>query len=375
MKICFILEHFFPHVGGVETVFYEYSRRLAERGYSVQVVTSNSGGITGLEKLAENLSVEYLPCASFFGHPLLPYRKVCESTQSADIVHTTTYTAAIPSFYACRKTRKHCILTVHEVLGKDWFLVEKNLLKAAIFFLFERFVITRSFDAWHAVSRSTMKSLEKAIGPSENITTIYNGVDAPSPNTVRQKADVISYFGFGERDKVFLYSGRPGKTKGIPMLIEAVRNIHPQLDPSFKFGLMLSDDPMSEKRKFMSMILKYGLTERIRVGNPVPHDDLSWYRKSAYAILVPSLTEGFGFNAAESCALDVPVIVSDAGALPEVVSGRHLVFRKNDAGDLAAKLLLATEGKFKSIPPKIFSWNDSTDKMEILYETLSQKPL
>lgn len=38
--------------------------------------------------------------------------------------------------------------------------------------------------------------------------------------------------------------------------------------------------------------------------------------------MVPSLVEGFGFAAAETCALGKEIIVTNAAALPEVVSGK-----------------------------------------------------
>jgi len=62
--------------------------------------------------------------------------------------------------------------------------------------------------------------------------------------------------------------------------------------------------------------------------------------ESIDVLVVPSIwEEPFGLVAAEAMAAGVPLVVSDAGALPEVVgSGYPWVFRRGDAGSLATVL-------------------------------------
>ena len=60
-------------------------------------------------------------------------------------------------------------------------------------------------------------------------------------------------------------------------------------------------------------------------------------------VVVPSVaSESFGLVAAEAMAARVPVVVSDAGALPEVVGSEHpWVAAAGDAADLARVLAAA----------------------------------
>lgn len=370
MKVCFVLEHFYPHVGGVETVFYEYAKRLGKRGCSIRIVCSNSGGVTGQTRLFENVEAFYFPSFSLFGHPLLSHRAVAEHVQWADIVHTTTYTAALPGLRLSKKYGKSCLLTVHEVIGKDWFTVEKNPLKALLFFSFERYVVKKGYRAWHAVSQATGNRLiESGIDPAK-IHVIPHGIDTDHWNENCQVSDLAHYFGFPPESRIFLYTGRPGKTKGLLLLLHAIRLVRKKIGKEFRFGLILSDDPLAEKRKLEKIIEHFDLGSLVRIRDAVAATELPGLRKAAYAVLVPSLTEGFGFSAAEACSMNLPVIASDAGSLPEVIGGRSLIFKAGDPADFAKNLLLACEGKFNLRPPKRFDWETATDAMLHLYQKI-----
>jgi glycosyltransferase involved in cell wall biosynthesis len=85
---------------------------------------------------------------------------------------------------------------------------------------------------------------------------------------------------------------------------------------------------------------------------------------------VPSITEGFGYTAAESCSLGKRIIASDGGSLPEVVSGQALFFENRNSKDLAAKILLAAKGEFENLDKKIFDWENSTKELLGIYENL-----
>jgi glycosyltransferase involved in cell wall biosynthesis/2-polyprenyl-3-methyl-5-hydroxy-6-metoxy-1,4-benzoquinol methylase len=367
LKVCFVTEHFYPHVGGAETITAEFVKNLVRKGHEVRVVTSNSGGVTG-EKEFNGARVFYFECLSLFGHPILPSKKLREHIKWADIVHTTTYTAAPAASRIADVYKKPCIITAYEAIGGKWFTVEKNPLKAMAFLLFEWYVVTRRYEAWHAISDATKRDLVRYRVKEDRVFTIYPGIDKDIWNPSIEKKDLHRYLGFDSKDKIFLYSGRPGKSKGIFVFLEAIRLAAPNLGPGFKFGFILSDDPIKERNKIGELIRKYRLEDLVKLKGPVAHIDAAAYRRDAFAFVVPSLTEGFGFNAAETSALDVPIIVSDAGSLPEVAGGRLLFFRSGDASDLAEKILKAAKDEFDDIPAKDFGWEESVAGLIRLYE-------
>lgn len=370
MKICLITEHFPPHIGGVEIVFYEYAKRLRKKGHQVRVVTSNSGGITG-PKRQQGILIDYINTISLFGHPILPRKKIAPYIKWADVVHTTTLTAALPSISLSKKYKKPCILMTHEVLANKWFQIEKNPLKALGFLLFEWYTITKKYTLWQTVSQATAKDLSKYSIASKRITTIPHGIDYHVWNKKVKKNNLHKLLKVEQSKKIFLYNGRPGQTKGIFVLLKAIKIIHDSLPKNFIFGFIISNKPRRERKKFERLIKKYKLQNIIKISDSLPYSKLPGYRKGCFAFIVPSITEGFGFTAAETSALEVPIIASDTGSIPEVVSGKVLFFKNNNPNDLAKKILLATKNKFKTIPSKKFSWDNTINAVEKIYTKLT----
>jgi glycosyltransferase involved in cell wall biosynthesis len=68
-----------------------------------------------------------------------------------------------------------------------------------------------------------------------------------------------------------------------------------------------------------------GLAGRLRLLQRLPATNVAALMASADAFCLPSLFEGFGLPALEAMACGAPVVVSDRGALPEVVGDAGLV--------------------------------------------------
>jgi glycosyltransferase involved in cell wall biosynthesis len=73
-------------------------------------------------------------------------------------------------------------------------------------------------------------------------------------------------------------------------------------------------------------VVKFFGDERIRFMNYVSEVDLPGLYAHAELLVLPSFDEGFGLPAIEAMACGTPVIVSNGGALPEVVGDAGIVF-------------------------------------------------
>lgn len=367
-KILFVLEHFHPHVGGVETEFWEFANRIACAGCEVRVVTSDSGGVRGEVNHGRFFGYHY-PWPVMFGHPRPRAADLSAHVTWADLIHTTTYTAARPALSAARAAKKPCLLTVQEALRSRWFKVISNPLLAGAFMLFERWVITGSFDHWHAISEATRGDVAALGVPDERLKMIHLGIDGSALAAVQPDNPAL-LFGFDPGDRVVLYFGRAGKTKGLPLLIDALCGIRRKLPADVRFGFIVGAHPAGERARLEQTVRDKGLSDIVRFSPSLPRAKLLSAIKGAYAVVTPSLTEGFGFSAAETCALGTPIVSSDAGSLPEVVSGRHLFFRSGDALDLGSRILEACAGGFLTESPKLFSWDRAAEELLSLYGSI-----
>lgn len=63
------------------------------------------------------------------------------------------------------------------------------------------------------------------------------------------------------------------------------------------------------------------------------------YLSSVDTVVVPSLVEGFGFSAAETCALGKNLVYSNVAALPEVVFGKVVPAEPANPTDIARAVM------------------------------------
>ena len=267
MKILFILEHFYPHIGGAETLFFNLIQELIKiKDFNVVVATSNSGGITGEKIYAKNFKVYYFKWPSYFGHPIPLYKDVKKLIKESDIVHTGTYTSGFFSWFYAKLNKKKVVITVYENLFFKWFLVE-SFLKALLFFIFEFITVHLPFDYYIAISHATKRDLV-ASGINENkIKVIYPLIDKDL--FIKGRKNVKQ-----NNRKYFLYFGRPGKTKGIFILLKAINLLKKEFPKDFYFLLILSDDPLIEKKKIIEFIRNNKLEKIVKVENSLPRNFL-----------------------------------------------------------------------------------------------------
>lgn len=346
LRILFVAEHYPPHVGGVETFFFELRKRLIARGHHVDVITSAETEAPQVETDAGGSIYRVGKNQNSFTFLSIPL--VMKIGAKADIIHATMYNAVLPSWIASKIHGKTSVLSVHEVLGPDFAHVfPGRAYKARLFGFLERVLLGLNFDHTVAVSQATQKKLNK------KSSVIYHGIDEMF------KPTSVEHEGFE-----FLYFGRIAGNKGIWFLLESLKEFYKGYLGKTKFKLLLSG---SENDFAKVEMLISGLSDFVSVKKSVARKNLPAEIASADAVVVPSLAEGFGFSAAEAMAMDVPVILSDAGSLPEIASGKHLIFKSGDKDALIEALKKAEAGEWDVSEKKNFSWNKAAKEFEDLY--------
>lgn len=144
MKILFILDLYKPHVGGVEILFENVINGLLEQGHDIVVLTSRfRSDIPEYEKISEHLEI-YRVGHNRYDFMFYCLKKGIVLAKQCDIIHTTTYNAAIPASIIARIADKKVVLTVHEIFGKLWYRFMG--WKGFFFKFFESLIFLFPFD-------------------------------------------------------------------------------------------------------------------------------------------------------------------------------------------------------------------------------------
>jgi D-inositol-3-phosphate glycosyltransferase len=345
LRIVFVLELYPPHVGGVETLFSQLAEGLAAAGHAVTVVTLRLPG-TAADEVKNGVRIVRVKCPPFgarYWFSLLGIPVAARTAADADVIHTTTYTAAVPAWVAGRLTRKPVVVTVHEVFGDQW----QNLpgLNPAIGFAFRAFewaVLTLPFaryvcDSWFTRSRL----LRHVRCPSGRAAVIYPAVDhdfwAPGRHHPRPLRGDL---GLPADTKVYLYFGRPGVSKGIEYLLEAAVRVRAEV-PGSRLVMLLARSPADGHARVIRRISAFGLGDHVTVLDPVSRADLPGYLLAADAVVVPSVSEGFGYAATEAAALGCRVVATSGHAVEEVLGGTAVLVPPRNPDALATAIAAA----------------------------------
>ncbi len=175
-------------------------------------------------------------------------------------------------------------------------------------------------EAWRVIVCTDFmkRECEHALGtPWAKMDIIPNGVDAAKfqlPDfTPEDKAAFRARYAAPE-EKIIFFVGRMVREKGVQVLIEAL--------PKVRWGyhdakLLVCGG--GQREHLVQLAAYLGMERHVYFAGFVPDDDLLKIYSIIDIACFPSLYEPFGIVALEAMAAHVPVVVSDAGGLPEVV--------------------------------------------------------
>jgi glycosyltransferase involved in cell wall biosynthesis len=217
------------------------------------------------------------------------------------------------------------------------------------------------------VSEASRREIERCFGiPEKQVTVVYNGTDT---ELFRPRPDQTV-----ETDLLFV--GRTeDRKKGIGTLLQAMALLPERVT------LKIVDGRIPDHGLVPTLIRKYGLEKRVVLEKRwFELDDLIAQYSTARAAVVPSHFEGFGFPASEAMACGLPVIASDAGALPEVIgpdghAGRLFASRDPRAmADAIADVLAdprrcqAMGANARARVQSTFRWSDAAAQLAGVFE-------
>lgn len=183
----------------------------------------------------------------------------------------------------------------------------KMRLKRWYSFIGMQSFVAKRMDRVVTVSRKSAEDISRDFGvPMDRMRVVYNGTDG---DLFRQNGNVKK-----EPNSLITVNSGEGPIKGVEYLLKAMKLLRNGLVPK----LTIVGCAVPGGRNF-NMVQEYGLEDIVTFTGRIDDDELVARYSASEVAVVPSLYEGFGFPATEAMACGLPVIASEAGALPEVM--------------------------------------------------------
>jgi glycosyltransferase involved in cell wall biosynthesis len=381
-SLCIVTHTFLPHVGGIERVVYEQSKRLMQQRFKLMVLTNRIG--TEKNYVYDGIKVRCyhsLNVGFRLGIPyVLPsvdsYKTFLQAVQSSDIIHAHghPYLSSLIAAKLAKNQKKPFVLTQHNTFiqyqGNVWNTVErlndltvgKQILKAA--------------DKIIAVSNATKKYVLSLGADPAKTMVLHNGVDLnrfkPQPETqaaMRRKLDLPSDASVALTVRRLVYKN------GIDTLLESAR-IAVKKSPRLIY-LVVGGGPDYAEVKAKAKQL--GIEKNFRLAGFISDQELPLYYNTADFFVLPSKSgEGLPLVALEAMACGLPVVATAVGGIREImIDGYGEIVPADNPASMAEAIvkfsnseLSPRKNELRKEVERKFSWDTNVKKLVEIYEEL-----
>lgn len=355
--------------GGPERQIHFHAKHAALSGVNVRIssFSENKKAPDFITKIsADNLSTKLFNVKNAYDISSIKQIRSYLKINDIDILCTHEYRSHFYGFMASRKTPVKWVAFSRGMT--------KENLKIMIFTYLEKYFLKRA-EHIVAVSESQKQKLVKQSIDSQKITTIHNAIDTAFINSI-EPVSIKHRFSLSNDSFICISAGRFSEEKGQLYLIKAAE-ISIQENKKLRF-ILFGDGP--DLINIQSYIKQNNLEKYIIC--PGFEKNVLGYIKTADLLINPSLSEGLPNIVLEALASKIPVIVTNVGGHPEIVTDNkngYLVEPK-DITRLSEKILKLADPKqnFENFPENSltllkekFSFKSQNKKLLDLYAQLT----
>jgi N-acetyl-alpha-D-glucosaminyl L-malate synthase BshA len=302
----------YPTHGGSGVVASELAIGLAKKGHEIHIVSYAPP--FRLRSFHQNILIHEVEIASYplFKYP--PYAlglatKLVELVETYDLELIHAHYAvphAVSAYLAKQILNSQLIKIITTLHGTDITLVGADQSFRRVI----KFTIEKS-DGVTAVSDYLKQQTIREFDIQREIRVIHNFIDPVRPAQHRNQCNRESYAPHGEKILMHASNFRPVKRVGDVVRIFA--EVHARIPAKL---ILIGDGP---ERPFIQQLIK-DLKLSAEVYFLGEQDHLEPLFFCADLFLLPSEQESFGLTALEAMNCSVPVIATEIGGLPEVIT-------------------------------------------------------
>ncbi len=309
---------FHPEAGGPATYLHELLPALQQRDWEVRVIAYGDAPPTGYPYLLTRIPRRMLPIRPIHyaqaARPLLRW---------ADLVYVHTLGLPLMGGTAPRVLKIVGDQAWERAIRQGWILATTDIDD------FQNTGYSPIVRAQQMVRSREVRGFQQIVVPSdylkrmvmgwgvksERVQVIYNALPPPPMMNVETQADARALLGLPLDTQLLVTGGRLRAWKGVDHIIAALAQI-----PDIHL-IVAGDGPF--RSLFEQQAIVRNLNNRVTFLGHITREQLHLYMVAADYFVLYSGYEGLAHSALESLRAGTPVIASDKGGNPEVVS--HLV--------------------------------------------------
>jgi glycosyltransferase involved in cell wall biosynthesis len=380
-RLCIVTHTFLPHVGGIEKVVNEQSKRLRTKNFVPLVVTNRIG--TPQKYVVDGVPVECYESLNTGFRLGIPYSiptvtsfpTFLKAVNQSKIVHAHghPYLTSLIAGKLAKMYAKPFVLTQHNTF------IEYNNLFDDIENLNDLTVGKQNLqdaDRIIAVSGATKKYVLRLGAKPKKVEVVHNGVDLEKFKPMSKKREEMRRkLGIPSDAVVVLTVRRLVYKNGVDTLIEGA-NIAVKKNPRIVF-LAVGKGPDSESVTLR--IHDLGIDGNFKLAGFVSDEDLPLYYNSADIFVLPSKSgEGLPLVALEAMACALPVIATDVGGIREILMEEYGKLVPPNQPELLAKAILdfvkqdfsSRKKELRAMMEEKYSWDKNVERLVEIYEEL-----
>jgi len=381
-KLCIVTHTFLPHVGGIERVVYEQSKRLLKRQQYEPIILTHKNCLSN-QYSYQGIKVQCYPALNIgfrLGIPypipnITSYKTFLEHIKDSALIHAHghPYPSSLIAAELAEKYSKPFVLTQHntfieyngiwdhvEILN-DFFIGKRTLRKA-------KKIIT--------VSNATKNYVLSLGADPEKVETVYNGVDLDrfkimpkSRNEIRKKLGIPLDAIVATTVRRLVYKN------GIDTLLESAK-ITAQKNPQIIY-LVVGEGPDFEEIK--TRVNKLGIEKKFLLTGFISDEELpSYYNAADFSILPSKSGEGLPLVGLEAMACGLPLISTDVGGIREVmIDNCGKIIPPNNPEvmayttlDFANIELSKLKERLRQVMVERFSWEKNVNRLTEIYQEI-----
>lgn len=325
MKIAMLHWGFPPIIGGVETHLTMLCPELVSKGHEVSLLTGSIEGVTEMEEEYEGTRIKRTPLMDL---NWLYKRGLDGIDDKAREVFTDFIEKSKPDIIHAHNMHyfSHAHTRILEALAKQkglpLVLTAHNSWDDIEFL---ELTLDVAWDSVIAVSEFVAKELTSVGLPRKKITVIHHGIDINkfSPG---EPMDLYKKYPKLKGKRAFFHPARTGLGKGSDTSVKALRIIKETIPNALLIlaGTRRIIDWGETQHKDLAYIVqlvrRFGLEENTLIEVFTREEMPHLYRMSEFSIYPSTVGEPFGLTMLEATACARPMIVTNCGGMPEVIT-------------------------------------------------------